>query len=91
MPGERIPEDEVDIPERRPDGVQPPARRWREPVAFDVFEPDGRYVGRARAPAGFSMNPAPVIRGDTVWAIERDALGVQRLVRYRVQIGPAVQ
>jgi hypothetical protein len=87
MPGERIPEDEVEVPERRPDGIQPPARRWREPVAFDVFEPDGRFVGRVRAPTGFSMNPAPVIRGDTVWAIQRDELGVQRLVRFRIEFG----
>ncbi len=61
-----------------------PQIRYREPVAFDVFEPDGRYLGHVRAPQGFSMSPAPVFRGDFVWAVARDDLDVQTVVRYRI-------
>ncbi len=59
--------------------------RWREPVAFDVFEPDGTYLGRVRTPMGFSTYPWPKFDGDHVWAITRDELGVQKVVRYRIQ------
>ena len=36
-----------------------------------------------RAPDGFKAYPAPVFDGDRVWAVTRDELGVQRVVRYR--------
>lgn len=58
--------------------------RWREPVAFDVFEDDGTYLGRVTTPLGFSRYPTPVFDGETVWAVTRDELGVQRVVRFRV-------
>ena len=61
-----------------------PQIRYREPVAFDVFEPDGRYLGHVRAPQGFSMSPPPVFRGDFVWAVARDDLDVPTVVRYRI-------
>jgi sugar lactone lactonase YvrE len=61
-----------------------PQVRHREPVVFDVFEPDGRYLGVVRTPDEFQTSPPPVIRGDTVWAVTRDSLDVQRVVRYRV-------
>jgi hypothetical protein len=82
----RIPNEEVVAPDPAPGGRRHTVRRWCEPVAFDVFEPDGRYVGRVRAPNGFTMHPKPVIRGDTVWAIVRDELDVQRLARLRVEV-----
>jgi hypothetical protein len=57
--------------------------RWVEPIAFDVFAPDGTYLGRVHCPHGF--NPwLSVFDGDHVWAVTRDDLGVQRVVRYRV-------
>ena len=61
--------------------------RWVEPTAFDVFQPDGTYLGQVKAPDDFSTYPQPVLRGDTVWAVTRDALGVQRVVRFHVQVG----
>ncbi len=61
-----------------------PQIRYREPVAFDVFEPDGRYLGHVRAPPGFSTSPEPVFRGDFVWAVSRDDLDVPTVVRYRM-------
>jgi hypothetical protein len=61
-----------------------PQTRYREPTVYDVFEPDGRYLGMARTPDEFRTSPAPVFRGDTVWAVTRDSLDVQRVVRFRV-------
>jgi hypothetical protein len=81
QPGEPIPDDEIDEP--RDPGARPPTR-WREPVAFDVFDPDGTYLGRARAPRGFSPFPTPVFDGDRVWAVVRDDLDVPYVVRFRV-------
>lgn len=87
-PGEPIPEEEVGRP--GDDGPNPrPARRWRERPAFDVFEPDGTYLGRVEAPADLSLVPRPVIDGDRVWAVVRDALDVQYVVRYRLGREPA--
>ncbi len=80
---ERVPEEEVfDVDPADPNAE--PLVRWREPVVFDVFEPDGTYLGQVRGPAGFSLNPTPVFDGDRVWAIVRDALDVQYLTRFRV-------
>jgi hypothetical protein len=67
-PGERIPDDEL---EPTADGTPPPAR-FRSPIAFDVFEPDGHYL-------------RPLFGPDAVWAIERDELDVQYLVRFRIE------
>ena len=59
---------------------------FREPVRFDVFEADGRYLGRVDGPDGFSARwPPPVFRGDTVWAVLRDEFDVQRLHRFRLE------
>jgi hypothetical protein len=59
--------------------------RYREPVAFDVFERDGRYLGRVSAPDGFETSPEPVFRGDTVWAVTADGLGVERVSRFHLE------
>ncbi len=80
--GERVPEDEIDEPADRPN-PRPP-EHWRERPAFDVFEPNGSYLGRVVAPFDLSLRPSPVIEGDRVWAVARDALDVQYVVRYRL-------
>lgn len=59
---------------------------WTEPVAFDVFEADGRYLGEVRAPSGFLTSPEPVFRGDTVWAAAEDPDGVRYVKRYQVKV-----
>jgi hypothetical protein len=64
-------------------------QRWIEPPAFDVFEADGRYLGMVRAPDGLLMRPPPVARGDTVWAVVRDEMGVQYIVRFTIDHGAA--
>jgi hypothetical protein len=61
-----------------------PQLTWVEPVAFDVFEPDGRYLGMVRAPEGFSTRPTPVFRGDTVWAVVHGELDIPLIRRFAV-------
>ncbi|MEJ2215776.1 MAG: hypothetical protein P8099_04085 [Gemmatimonadota bacterium] len=81
----QVPQPGVEIP-----GVpevkagEEPLQRWREPVAFDVFEPDGTYLGRVNAPDGFRRYPNPIFRDDHVWAITRDSLDVEYVVRFRL-------
>lgn len=55
---------------------------WTEPVVFDLFEPDGQYLGRVAAPRGFLEYPTPVFRGDTVWAGFEDADGVRFVKKF---------
>jgi hypothetical protein len=51
------------------------------PALYDVFEPDGRYIGQAETPARFS---SVVRRGDQVWGVSVDADDVPRIKRYRI-------
>jgi len=83
-PGEPIPEDEIEEPRPRPDGTAFPPQRFREPIVYDVFEPDGRYLGQVRAPAGFTVYPQPVASGDLLWGIVQDELGVSTIRRFRI-------
>lgn len=80
QPGERVPDAEAAA--REPG--DPPPSLWREPIAFDVFDPDGRYLGRVHTPDDFSTYPSPIADGDWLWATARDDLDVQYLVRYRI-------
>ncbi|NNG15645.1 MAG: hypothetical protein HKM89_04125 [Gemmatimonadales bacterium] len=77
----RIESDEIE--EARPGEV--PSPTWIEPVAFDVFEPDGRYLGMVRAPDDFARYPRPFMRGDTVWAVVRGELEVPYVVRFHIR------
>ncbi|MCY3808166.1 MAG: 6-bladed beta-propeller [Gemmatimonadetes bacterium] len=60
---------------------------WREPLRYDVFEPDGTYLGVVAPPEAFTHWVEPVFDGDHVWAVTRDELGIQRVVRYRIEAG----
>lgn len=60
---------------------------WPEPMRYDVFEPDGTYLGVVRAPDEFMRFRLPVFDGDHVWAVTRDELDVERVVRYRIVVG----
>jgi hypothetical protein len=65
----------------------PPASRNADPVPprpalYDVFEPDGRYLGQVRVPARVST---VLRRGDHVWAVALDEDDVPRIKRYRIE------
>ena len=60
---------------------------WREAIRYDVFEPDGTYLGVVVPPEDFDNQPLPVFDGDYVWAVTTDELGVERVVRYRIVVG----
>ncbi|MYH53702.1 MAG: hypothetical protein F4139_12305 [Gemmatimonadetes bacterium] len=60
---------------------------WEESVRYDVFEPDGTYLGAVVPPDEFSPYVNPVFDGDYVWGVTRDELGVQRVVRFRIVVG----
>ena len=53
---------------------------------YDVFESDGVYLGAVRVPEGFSALPRPVYAGNHVWAVSRDELDVERVVRYGIEV-----
>lgn len=76
---------ESDEAEIEPESNAVPEATWIEPVAFDVFEPDGRYLGMVRAPKGFSAYPTPVFRGDTVWAVLTGEFDVPYVVRLKIE------
>lgn len=78
---------EADDPDHDPTDPDSVEERWSEPVLFDVFDPDGTFLGTVHAPDAFSPYPTPVFRGDRVWAVTRDELDVQRVVRFRIQQG----
>jgi len=75
--------DDLDYDPTDPDAVR---EEWSEPIVFDVFEEDGRYLGAVRAPEDFSPYPAPIFTRDEVLATTRDELDVQRIVRFRVSL-----
>ena len=60
------------------DAASPPVRR---PALYDVFEPDGTYLGQVKIPAGVS---SIVRRGDYMWGIAYDEDDVQRVKRFRI-------
>lgn len=70
------------IPETPPGEAPPRVLSWRETKrSFDVFEPDGSFVGRLDMLS--STRPASM-RGNTLWAIYRDPDGVNFLRKYNV-------
>lgn len=51
-------------------------------TALDVFDPEGRYLGRRIVSAPIQgATPGPVIRGEHLYAVTRDELGVQYVLR----------
>jgi hypothetical protein len=57
--------------------------------AFDVFDADGTWRAVVRLPegarySGYPTEPDVVVRGDTIWAVARDELDVEYVVRYEV-------
>ncbi|HLT91853.1 MAG TPA: hypothetical protein VKZ85_13015 [Woeseiaceae bacterium] len=73
-------EAEEETGEPRPGRRTP--QRWVEPLVYDVFEPDGRYLGAIELPRNTSVRYA---RGEHIWASTRDELDVQYVTRFRIQ------
>lgn len=78
-----VQEEDPDYDPQDPESVPD---EWREPLLFDVFDEDGRYLGPVRPPEGFSPYPQPVATRDWVLATVRDELDVQRVVLFRVEL-----
>ena len=64
-----------------PDRPERPLLTWREPWTFDVFEPDGTFLGSVEVPE--LLEPLG-FRGDRIWGTLMDADGVEHVVRLRV-------
>jgi hypothetical protein len=60
----------------------PFAPGWTESWLYDVFEPDGRYLGRVPHPDAEAAVGSMRMRGDTVWARTANADRAPIVVRY---------
>ena len=58
-----------------------PVIGWYEDVVYDVFEPDGRYLGQVVMPPKTFLGAA---RGDHLWAIGLGPMDEPYVVRYRI-------
>ena len=59
--------------------------RADEGYAFDIFDPEGRYLGPLRLPFRLSSYPRPVIRDGIVIGVTEDELEVPFVVRARIE------
>lgn len=58
-----------------------PPVTWVEAPAFDVFEPDGRFLGTVTLP----MNTRPFVFGEAaIWGVQTNDAGVEQVVRLRL-------
>ena len=57
---------------------RPKERRW------DIFEPDGRYIGRIVGPRTFALY---IMKGNYVWGVMRDENDLPTVVKMRVEPG----
>ena len=77
----------VENPDHDPEDPSSAPVVWRAPPRYDVFEPDGTYLGAVTPPQGFTGSTMPIFDGDYVWAVTHDDLGVGRVVRFRIVVG----
>jgi hypothetical protein len=54
---------------------------WHQEARFDVFAPDGRYLGRVIGPEDATIR---VVRGNRVWGTLMDRDGVTHIIRWRI-------
>jgi hypothetical protein len=74
---------EPELPREPSPDVAPTVRFRSEERRWDVFEPDGRYLGRVKAPREFT---AYAMRGDTVWGVLRDENDVPAIVKMEAHL-----
>lgn len=70
-----------------PDGYMwvVPSQAGDQPARFDIFDPDGAYLGRITGAEGILAVPAPVIRGDLFAAVAQDETGVPSVLVMRIE------
>jgi hypothetical protein len=78
MPSERIPDAEVVVPR----DSTAPRDHYRNQVAYEVYAPDGRFLGRVMFPPRTRLVEAD---GQYVWALVRDLDDLPAVVRFRVE------
>lgn len=78
---------EVEDPDYDPGDPYDTEIRWRQDRALDAFEPDGTFLGTVVLPRDLDWRVPPVLRADTLWAVTRDEIGVQRVVRFELDFG----
>lgn len=78
----RIPEAELPNAPAGSGPFTPPPRRWRTSIAYDLFEPDGRFLGTVERPRGATFLH---MSGDTVWGVQRDSLDVGYVMRWHLE------
>jgi hypothetical protein len=66
---------------RKPDSKSPP-HVWREPRTFDVFDPDGKFLGTVVAPP---QTQFLVQRGMQLWGVTKGEFDEEYVVRYRIE------
>lgn len=54
-------------------------------TTFDIFDPQGRFLGRTDAGAKLSLYPPPVVRRDAIYAVVQDEFDVQYIVRLGIE------
>ena len=62
---------------------EPMRMTWSEPIVWDVFEADGRYLGPVAVPPRTTLRK---VRGDRVWAVHRGESDEEYLVRFRLAV-----
>jgi hypothetical protein len=64
--------------------IYPHTRPEDEGRILDVFDPEGRYLGRVRSAFRLETHYRPIIRADQLYTVIRDSLGVSYVVRARI-------
>jgi hypothetical protein len=52
---------------------------------FEIFDPEGRFLGEIRLPFPLMSNPAPILRRDRLIGVTQDDAGVPYIVRARIE------
>ncbi len=71
-------ESDEEVPES--DGRPPPVT-WREAAVYDVFDPEGTFLGTVELPPRTSVS---VVRGEVAWGVVRGEFDEQYVARFRL-------
>jgi len=64
--------------------VEPVTVQAEQGMVFDVFDPEGRFLGTVQLPFPLRMSPPPTVRGSVLYGITEDELEVPYVVRARI-------